>query len=348
MIDGLLYMVQFMPVLAIGFAAAYGFTPITKRLALYWNIVDQPSARKIHREPIPLLGGVAILGAFLFATLIFAFFAGTPQYLREFGAVSAGAVWLAMVGYVDDRKGMEPRVKFSAQIIAALLLMLAGIRTQLFAYPILDYALTMFWVVGITNAMNLMDNMDGLAAGIAGIAAGSFFILAASQELSLVGSLAAALCGASFGFLRYNFNPASTFMGDTGSLVIGFILAVLGIKLDFQTQTKLVSWAIPILVLGIPILDTSLVTFTRLREGRSPFQGGQDHTSHRIASLGFSHRRTVVIMYAAGITLGGLALIISRSSVAVALGVIVSTGLVGTALFIVLERIYQNSRQRVV
>lgn len=341
-------MVQFMPVLAIGFAAAYGFTPITKRLALYWNIVDQPSARKIHREPIPLLGGVAILGAFLFASLIFAFFAGTPQYLKEFGAVTAGSLWLALVGYIDDRNGMNPRVKFSAQFVASLVLILAGIHTQLFEFRILDYLLTAFWVVGITNAMNLMDNMDGLAAGIAGIAAGSFFILAASQELTLVGSLAAALCGASLGFLRYNFNPASTFMGDTGSLMIGFVLAVLGIKLDFQTQTKLVTWAIPILVLAIPIFDTTLVTFTRLREGRSPFQGGKDHTSHRIASLGFSQRHTVVIMYFAGIVLGGMALLISRASVSAALAIIAGVGAVGLAMFITLERIYEHNKQRAV
>ncbi|MBZ0309350.1 MAG: undecaprenyl/decaprenyl-phosphate alpha-N-acetylglucosaminyl 1-phosphate transferase, partial [Anaerolineae bacterium] len=167
---------------------------------------------------------------------------------------------------------------------------------------------------------------------------------AASQELTLVGSLAAALCGASLGFLRYNFNPASTFMGDTGSLMIGFVLAVLGIKLDFQTQTKLVTWAIPILVLAIPIFDTTLVTFTRLREGRSPFQGGKDHTSHRIASLGFSQRHTVVIMYFAGIVLGGMALLISRASVSAALAIIAGVGAVGLAMFITLERIYEHNK----
>lgn len=338
-------MFQFMPMLAIGFAAAYSFTPLTKRLALYWNIVDKPNARKIHLEPIPLLGGVAILGGFLAASLYFAFFTATQQHLREFGAVLAGAMWLALVGYVDDRNGMNPRIKFSAQFIASAVLILSGIHTQLFPYPIFDYLLTTFWVVGITNAMNLMDNMDGLAAGTAGIAAGSFFILAASQELSLVGSLAAALCGASFGFLRYNFNPASTFMGDTGSLVIGFILAVLGIKLDFQTQVKMVSWTIPLLVLGIPIFDTSLVTFTRLREKRSPFQGGKDHTSHRIASMGFSHRRTVVILYSVGITLGGLALVISRASVPLALTITVGTLTLGFAAFIGLERVYETKQR---
>ncbi len=337
-------MFQFMPVLALGFAAAYSFTPFTKRLAIHLDIVDKPSSRKIHREPIPLLGGVAILSAFLLSTLIFAFFSASEQYLKEFGAVIAGAVWLGLVGYIDDRNGMNPRVKFSAQFFASGLLIVAGIHTQLFAYPIMDYILTLFWVVGITNAMNLMDNMDGLAAGTAGIAAGAFFVLAASQELSLVGSLAAALCGACFGFLRYNFNPASTFMGDTGSLVIGFILAVLGIKLDFQTQVKMVSWIIPLLVLGIPIFDTTLVTFTRLREKRSPFLGGKDHTSHRILRMGFSHRQTVVILYLVEITLGGLALVISRASITLAIIIMATTALAGIAAFITLERSYERNK----
>jgi UDP-GlcNAc:undecaprenyl-phosphate GlcNAc-1-phosphate transferase len=172
MIDRVLYMMQFIPVLALGFVAAYGFTPMTKRLAIRWNIVDNPNARKIHKEPIPLLGGVAIFSAFLLAILFVTLFVAPARYLQEFGAVVGGALWLALVGYVDDRNGMNPRIKFAAQGIAAAGLMVAGIHTQLFSYPVLDYALTLIWVVGITNALNLMDNMDGLAAGIAGVAAG--------------------------------------------------------------------------------------------------------------------------------------------------------------------------------
>ncbi|NJL92290.1 MAG: undecaprenyl/decaprenyl-phosphate alpha-N-acetylglucosaminyl 1-phosphate transferase [Anaerolineae bacterium] len=330
---------EFVPILAVGFMTAYGFTPVTRRLALRLDMVDRPSKRKIHQEPIPLLGGVAIFGGFLLAMTLF-----TPAaHWREFGAVLAGCLWLALVGYLDDRNGMNPYLKLLAQVVAGLVLVAAGIQVRLFGFEPLNIALTLFWIVGITNALNLMDNMDGLAAGIAAIAAFTFFLLAASQELLLVGRLAAALCGATLGFLRYNFNPASTFMGDTGSLVIGFVLAVLGIKLDFQSQSQVVTWAIPLLVLGIPIFDTTLVTFTRLREGRSPFQGGKDHTSHRIASLGLSHRRTVVLLYGAASLLGAAALLISQSGSQMASLVIAAVGLGGLVAFILLE--VQYTRQ---
>jgi UDP-GlcNAc:undecaprenyl-phosphate/decaprenyl-phosphate GlcNAc-1-phosphate transferase len=237
---------------------------------------------------------------------------------------------------------MQPLTKFSAQIIAGAVLIVAGIQIRLFNLPPLDYALTIFWVVGITNAANLMDNMDGLLAGIATIAAGTFFVLAATQELILVASLSAALCGATLGFLRYNFNPASTFMGDTGSLVLGFILAVIGIKLDFRAQVPQVTWIIPLLVLAIPIFDTTLVTVTRLREGRSPFQGGKDHTSHRIASMGFSHRRTVVILYGVAVILGSLAFVLSQASVNLALALIVGIWIFAVSGFMMLESQYNK------
>jgi UDP-GlcNAc:undecaprenyl-phosphate GlcNAc-1-phosphate transferase len=230
-------------------------------------------------------------------------------------------------------------------VIAGVVLILAGIQVQLFENQILDLALTIFWIVGITNALNLMDNMDGLAAGITAIAAGSFFVLAASQELILVSSLSAALCGATLGFLRYNFNPASTFMGDTGSLVIGFVVAVLGIKLDFPSQSTVVTWAIPILVLAIPIFDTTLVTFTRLRERRSPFQGGKDHTSHRIAALGFSQRATVLTLYSAAIVMGMVAFAISEASIGVALGMIGVVAVLGVVAFAALEWVYWRAQQ---
>lgn len=329
-------MIQFLPIMGVGFVAAYSFTPFTKRLALRWNIVDQPSHRKVHKQPTPLLGGAAIYAAFCLAILLFA----PAAYLVEFGAVLTGGLWLALVGYVDDRQGMQPLTKFGAQFVASIILIASGIQIELFGNPLLDYPLTMLWVVGITNAMNLMDNMDGLAAGTTAVASGMFFVLAASQELILVGSLAAALCGATLGFLRYNFSPATTFMGDTGSLVIGFILAVLGIKLEFPAQSTVVTWAIPLLVLAVPIFDTSLVIFTRLREKRSPFQGGKDHTSHRILQLGFSPRRTVVIMYGLALLMGTLALAISETSTTVAGGIIAIAAVFVGSLFVFLEWSY--------
>ena len=172
------------------------------------------------------------------------------------------------------------------------------------------------WIVGIVNALNLMDNMDGLAAGVAAVASGSFLLLAILNGQILVASLGAALLGACLGFLFYNFQPAVTFMGDTGSMLLGFALAVLGIKLTFPTLPLAQSWMVPILVLGLPIFDTTLVLISRQRRGRPWWQGGTDHVSHRLARLGLSHRRVVVALYGVTAGLGLIAVLVTRTPLA--------------------------------
>ena len=238
-----------------------------------------------------------------------------PQHILELGAILAGATWLAFVGLVDDRIGLSPRAKFPAQFLAAFVVLASGVSIDLTHNVIVNDGLTVLWIVGIINAINFLDNMDGLAAGVSAIAAGGFFLLAISQGQELVSALSASLCGAAIGFLLYNFNPASTFMGDMGSMVLGFILSVVAIKLHFYSQSLAVTWMIPVLVLGLPLFDTALVVFTRLREGRSPFQGGRDHTSHRLVSLGISSRRAVVILYGVCVVLSLSALIVSQAPV---------------------------------
>lgn len=338
-------MTQFFPVMIAGFAAAVGFTPITRRLAFRLGVLDQPSSRKVHQTPTPLLGGLAIYGALVLALVFFS----PPFYMVEFGAILAGSAWLALVGFVDDRDGMAPLVKMAGQAAAALVLIVAGIHIRIFDNAILDVALTMFWIIGIINAMNFQDNMDGLAAGITAIASIFFFVMAVQQELTLVGSLAAALAGASVGFLIYNFNPASTFMGDTGSMVLGFLLAVLAIKLDFNVPTnrQVVTWMVPVVVLGLPIFDMTLVVFTRLRERRSPMQGGKDHTSHRLVSLGLSQRGAVLVLYAVCASLGFFAVELSRATIHQ--GTLIGIGLFAVAFcaFGFLEIAYvRNKRKR--
>ncbi len=337
-------MMQFFPVMIAGFAAAVGFTPITKRIAIHLGVLDQPSSRKVHTTPTPLMGGLAIYGALVLALVFFS----PPFYLVEFGAILAGATWLVLVGFVDDRSGMNPLVKMSAQGIAGLVLVAAGIQVRIFSNDALDIAVTLFWIVGITNAMNFQDNMDGLAAGITAVASIFFFTMAVQEELSLVGSLAAALAGASIGFLLYNFNPASTFMGDMGSMVLGFLLAVLAIKLDFNVppSRQVVTWMVPVVVLGLPIFDTTLVVFTRLRERRSPMKGGKDHTSHRLASLGLSHRVTVLILYAICVLLGFTAIDLSQATIHEGLAIGLRLAVATIMAFIFLEYIYIRNRRR--
>jgi UDP-GlcNAc:undecaprenyl-phosphate GlcNAc-1-phosphate transferase len=337
-------MSQFLPVMIAGFAAAVGFTPITRRLAFRFGVLDQPDIRKVHQTPTPLMGGLAIYGALFLAVALFS----PPFYMVEFGAILAGSTWLVLVGFVDDRHGMKPWIKMGGQFIAGLVLVTAGIQIRVFGDDILDVALTLFWIVGVTNAMNFQDNMDGLAAGITAIASIFFFVMSVQQELSLVSSLAAALAGASIGFLIYNFNPASTFMGDMGSMVLGFLLSVLAIKLDFHLPPdhQIITSMVPIIVLGLPIFDTTLVVFTRLREKRSPVQGGKDHTSHRLVSLGLSHRYAVLFLYGVTIILGLTAVQLSEAEVTEGVNTIFRLFVVAIGAFVFLEYVYiQNTRR---
>lgn len=299
----------FVPILVVGFAMSLGLTPLSRAIALRLGVVDKPNQRKIHKDNKPLMGGLAIFGAFALALLLF-----TPaEHLREFGALVLGAALLAFVGLLDDRYNLGIKIRLVAQTAAALILIAAGIHIRLFDGPPLNYAATIFWVVALCNAVNFLDNMDGLAAGIAAIGGAAFTLIAYHEGLTLVSGLAAALTGSAIGFLIYNFNPASTFMGDMGALVLGFVLATLGIKLEFGTQPLSITWMVPLLVLALPIFDINLVVITRLLEGRSPGQGGKDHTSHRLLSLGLSQRLTVLALYGFCAVYGGLAYWVSTA-----------------------------------
>lgn len=333
------------PVALVGFAVSLGLTPLTRQLARRIGLLDKPGGRKIHGAPMPLMGGLAIYGAFMIALLLYPHW---PQYLLELATIIVGATWLSVIGLIDDRWNLSPWVKFSAQFLAAGGIIASGVQVNVFHIPVLDALLTFIWLVGIINATNFLDNMDGLAAGLSAIASGFFFVLAVSQGQELVAALSAALCGSAIGFLIYNFNPATTFMGDMGSLVLGFVLAVLGIKLHFYHQSLAVSWMIPVLVLGLPLFDTSLVVFTRLREGRSPVRGAKDHTSHRLAALGFNQRQAVVTQYAICVALGVLALIVSQADVAVGQTIGLGVAILGGCAFVTLEvvRWRQLKRER--
>lgn len=304
-------MTTYMLIFAAALAFAVGGTPVARWVAARTDIVDRPSGRKLHLKPIPLLGGAAIYVAFILALLLF----GERQYISQLVSILIGATLVSFLGVWDDRQTIRPLLKLAGQVLAALILITTGVRVNLLPGDVLDIIITLVWVVGITNALNLLDNMDGLSGGIAAIAAGFFLLLAALSGQFLVGSLAAALLGACVGFLRYNFNPAEIFMGDAGSLFLGFVLAAVGIKLRFPTNVKTVTWMIPILVLGLPIFDTTLVFVSRLRRGANPFTtAGKDHASHRLVALGHSHREAVLTLYLIACTLGAIAIFVSRAS----------------------------------
>lgn len=311
--------VQFVPVLLVGFAASLGLTPLSRQIAMRLGVIDRPKKRNITKAPTPMMGGLAIFTAFALALALFV----PLEHMGDLWAVLSGAGFLALIGLIDDRYELGLRVKFIAIVIAALIVTAAGIRVKLFDVVVLDVALSVFWIAAITNATNFLDNMDGLAAGLSAIAGGFFMLVGVLEDLAFVSVLAAAVFGSALGFLSYNFNPASSFMGDMGALMLGFVLAVLGIMLEFGTKPAGVTWVIPVLILALPAFDINLVIVTRISEGRSPGQAGKDHTSHRLMSLGLTQRQTLFVLYGACAFFGAMGLLISRvdTSLAWALGV---------------------------
>jgi len=282
--------------LLLALAGSLLFTPLLRGLAFRLGFVDHPTARKIHREPVALLGGVAIYGSFA-AALLFKAAAAGPLL-----GILLGAAFLMLVGIVDDARGMNPWVKLLAQTAAASVAVAFGIQTTFLGVPYLNVPFTLLWIVGITNAFNLLDNMDGLAVGVATISASAFAILASrysdlGPEQAATAMAGAALAGSCLGFLRYNFLRASIFMGDAGSLVLGFTLGSLAALGSWRSPMVATSILIPVLVLAYPIFDTTLVTLLRLREGRPVFQGGKDHSSHRLVSLGLGQTEAVLLIY---------------------------------------------------
>jgi UDP-GlcNAc:undecaprenyl-phosphate GlcNAc-1-phosphate transferase len=343
------------PLLAFAMAlmTSLALTPVARRLAGPLGFIDRPGPRKVHLAPTPLLGGLAIYVGAVLATVLFG---GGLARGQMVGVLGAGTL-LLVIGMLDDKKVLHPQLKLmGAAPIAACILLASGIQASVFsAAPspgelvalIADYALTVVWVVGITAAFNILDHMDGLDAGIAAIASAFFLIFAVLGGQLLVAPLAAAILGAALGFLRWNFNPAKIFMGDGGALLLGFLLATLGVKLHVPSLPAETAWMIPVLILGVPIFDTSLVTISRIRRGLLPFASpGKDHTAHRLVALGLGHRGAVLVMYAIAGGFGLLALIVNRLSVgqAYTLGGLVVVAALLTILL--LERVPFERQER--
>ena len=300
---------QFIPIMIVGFAAALCLTPLTRQIAMRLGITAKPTGRNIHAGHIPLMGGAAIYFAFVLSILLFS----PPRYLVELGAIVAGTTLLAWIGYLDDRRPLSPRLRLLAMTVAALFVIASGVQIRLFGIAPLDIALSWFWIVALVNALNWIDNMDGLAAGTAAITSAFFLFIALTQGQSLVSMLAAAIFGSAIGFLTYNFNPSSTFMGDMGAYTLGFVLSIVAIKLKFSAQPLNLTWMVPVLVLALPILDINLAIFTRVLERRSLMLGGKDHVSHRLFRAGLSQRQVLLLLYLFSIAFGAAAVFVSQS-----------------------------------
>ena len=306
--------------LALSGIVAFAVTPVSARLARRFGVLDHPSepdsdGYKKHADATPYLGGVAIFCGVVVGSLLIiaALGAGTAHIITGFPLAIAVALILGLIGLADDVRSLSRLMRFTAQLAAAGAAWLNDFQISVTPWTWVNLLLTFLWIVGITNAFNLLDNMDGLTAGVAGVAATSFAVMGVLGEMPALAIVAASLAGASFGFLAHNHHPAKIFMGDAGSLFLGLLLALIGIRLRFENLVE-VTFLIPVVVLGIPIFDTTLVVLSRIKHGRPVFLGGRDHVSHRLVRVGLPVWAAVGLMYWSALCLGWLGFVISRAT----------------------------------
>ncbi len=309
--------------------------PWIKQIALALGFVDTPSKRKVHSTPVPLLGGLGIFGG---AIAVMAVYFGQRGNLSILGLLGAAMI-IMLVGLIDDRWELPPLIKLGGQLIAFGLAAFLGSRVDLPIPDVANYAITIVWMAVITNAINFLDNMDGLCAGVSAVACAFIVLLASLNDQYIIGPMAAATFGACLGFLRYNFKPASIFMGDAGSLFLGFLLSAMALRLRFPENVNFVTWMVPLFLLGVPLFDLSLVFVSRLRRRVNPLTtAGKDHTSHRLVRMGFTQREAVLLIYLLGCAFGLLAVFITRSDAAEGYAIGIITALCALYAIIRLEK----------
>lgn len=304
----------------ISVAISAVLTPFVKKFAIKMKVIDIPKDnRRIHKKPIPLLGGLAIYFSFILTLIL-----KSGSLSRSEIGIIIGATIIVIGGFLDDKFDIRPWHKLLIQMASALSLVIYGIRIQLITNPIssselyisigiLSIPLTIVWVVGITNALNLIDGLDGLAAGVAFISAVTIFIIALLNNRSEAAVLTVILSGAILGFLPYNFNPATIFMGDTGAQLLGFLLAAISIEGAIKSAAAF-AIAVPILALGIPIYDILFAMIRRKLNGRPIMQADRGHLHHRLLDMGLTQRQAVIIMYLISAVLGSFAIIAMQVS----------------------------------
>ena len=293
----------------IGFILAFVLTPIAEKIGIKFGAVDIPDERKVHQSPIPRVGGLSIYAAFAIAFFSGFFYLHTKGELflvtgDEIIGIFLGGFVILLFGLADDLKSLKPRDKFIGQISAALILIFFGTRIDYINNPgngiislgILSIPLTIFWVVALINTFNFLDGLDGLAAGVSCIAATTFFIFSLLTNQFILALLCMAVVGSSLGFLRHNFYPAKIFMGDSGSMFLGYIIAAISIQGAIKS-IALISLYMTVIIVAIPIFDTFFAIIRRIRKGKSIIEADNDHIHHRLLRKGLSHPTGVIIIY---------------------------------------------------
>jgi len=319
-------------------------TPLMRRIAIATDVIDRPnSSHKSHKQPVPYLGGVAIIIgviAISYSTSLVSNFTSKTFWLAT--SVLGPALALGLIGLWDDLKNLKPLPRFIAQSMAGIFTAGVLIATDNVGNPtgsaIFDSIITMIWVVGICNSINFFDNLDGGAAGTVAISSIALAFLALNGDQYLIAALSTVTAGATLGFLVWNKSPAKIYMGDAGALFLGVLLATLTIRLHPDSDTQLGSYFTPIFLLAIPILDTSVAVISRISRHVSPFQGGQDHLSHRLVRAGLSRKKAAATLWGLSAIFGAVAVIISRSNVGIENYLVGSAGLLWVVLFILFFR----------
>ncbi|NLW23207.1 MAG: undecaprenyl/decaprenyl-phosphate alpha-N-acetylglucosaminyl 1-phosphate transferase [Tissierellia bacterium] len=294
-------------------------TPVAKKLAIKIGAVDVPKdERRVHNKPMPLMGGLAIYISVVLSALLFL------PIDKTLISILAGGTLILISGIIDDIRDISPKAKLIFQILAAVILILGDVKIEAITNPFtrnssliylngLSIPLTIFWVVGITNTLNLIDGLDGLAAGVATIASLSFVFVANKFNYIPIMIISSIVAGACIGFLPYNFNPAKIFMGDTGALFLGFILAALSIE-GVMKSVATIAVITPIIILGVPIFDTTFAIFRRLLNGKSIAEADNGHLHHRLLRMGYSQKKTVLILYFISAVFGLSAILIAKAN----------------------------------
>lgn len=312
--EGIARMATYIFAWGLALAIALVATPLVKELALRIGAVDVPNERKVHRGVMPRLGGLAIYLSFVVGFLLF-----VPKTAIAWGIFLGGSI-IALVGALDDRFQLSPKAKLLGQLVAALVVVAFGLRVTFINLPfdegfsigwLLSIPVTMVWIVAVTNAVNLIDGLDGLAAGVSAIATATLLVVSLLMGNTFVALLCAVLLGATMGFLVFNFHPAKIFMGDTGALFLGFQLAVLSI-MGFK-QVTLFSYVIPLLLLGVPLSDTFFAIVRRKLNKKPISAADKSHLHHCLLHLGLSHRGAVLTIYAISALFGLCAVLLYQA-----------------------------------
>ncbi len=346
MFPGLADWIKMLLAFAVSLLVAYVMTPPVKRFAEKVGAIDVPKDnRRVHDHPIPRMGGLAIFIGFVLSLIFF-----VPMSTKVLGLL-VGSVIIAVMGGVDDIVSLNPWVKLAGQIVAALVAIRCGLVFDVISNPNifaeetyieigwLSIPLTMLWIVGCTNAVNLIDGLDGLAVGVSAISSLTMLIVSLFVSEPVVSIILAALTGACLGFMPYNLNPAKIFMGDVGSQLLGFVLSTASIMGLFKLHA-IITFFVPLLALALPLADTIFAFFRRILHGQSPFKADKGHFHHRLLAMGLNQKQVVAVLYGISAVLGLLAVLMAGDSMAVKIICLVAAFIISLGIWL---KVFKNN-----